>query len=229
MKRNVFVMCVVVIAFCSLTNAEPFNVGTTPKETDWTSWGYVVDGQDWANWFNVCISYGTEATMSGNYVIQEDFLFQVDPSTSGLTDPSSVYGANWWNHDDVYGLGEFFDAGLGTNDQNYYLKLTLGTIDTWEIWYDADRNLVNDGGSEHAIFEGTVDSYFNRDGYFYGFFTESDGVYNGLFGPSHFEGFPSLVNSGFHAGCGEPVPAPGAMLLGILGLGAAGIKLRKPI
>lgn len=111
--------------------------------------------------------------------------------------------------------------------KTYVFKLTLGATDTWEVWYDADRDLVNDGGSEHAILGGTVDSYFNRGGYFYGFLTESDGIYNGLFSPSHNEGFPDLVNTGFHAGCGEPVPVPGAVLLGILGLGTAGLKLRK--
>lgn len=118
MKRNIYVMSMFVIACSSLVNAEPFKVGTTPKETNWTTWGYVVDSQDWANWFNVCISYGTEADMSGDHVIQEDFLFQVDPSTSGLPDPSSVYGDDWWNHDDVYGLGEFFDAGSQASDKN---------------------------------------------------------------------------------------------------------------
>jgi hypothetical protein len=164
--------------------------------------------------------------MSGNYVIEEDFLFQVDPSTSGLADPSIVYGENWWNHDDVYGLGEFFDAGLGTQDRNYYFKLTLGATDTWEVWYDADRDLANDGGSEHAILGGTVDSYINRDGYFYGFLTATGG-YDGYFSATHDEGNPDLVNTGFHAGYGEPVPVPAAVILGILGLGVVGVKLRK--
>ena len=105
-------------AICGVGSASPFPVSPVPKETDWAVWGYVVDGQTWANWFAVTIPWGTEAAMSGTYVIQQDLLFWVDPATSGLADPTTVYGNNYWNHDDVYGLGEFFDAGLGTNDRN---------------------------------------------------------------------------------------------------------------
>ncbi|MEW6668642.1 MAG: PEP-CTERM sorting domain-containing protein [Thermodesulfobacteriota bacterium] len=223
MKRQLSTTMFFCFLFAFSVNAfgAPFPVSPVPKETGWTGWGYVVDGQTWGNWFAVNIPYGTEASMSGNYVIQEDFLFQVDPATSGLADPNSVYGQNFWNHDNVYGLGEFFDAGLGTNDRNYYLKLTLGATDTWEVWYDADRDLINDGGSEHAILAGTVSQYWNRDGYFYGVLVDDDGKYNGDFSPSHTEGTPDLVFTNFHAGKNEPVPEPATMLL--LGSGLAAL------
>jgi len=212
---------------------DPFPVSPTPKEPNWTSWGYVVDGQTWANWFAVNIPWGTEAAMSGNYVIQEDFLFQVDPLTSGLVEADRIATYDdplWWNHDDVYGLGEFFDAGLGTNDRNYYFKLTLGATDTWELWYDADRDLVNDGGSEHALFSGSVDSYWNRDGYFYGILSDSDDRFDGYYSPSHNEGNPLFVNTTFHAGQNDPIPEPATMLLlgsGIIGLAGFRRKFRK--
>jgi len=191
---------------CGSAVGQPSPVGTTPAEPAWTTWGYVVDGQDWANWLAVCIPWDTPAAMSGVYTLKEDFLFQVDPSTSGLSDPTSVYGANWWNHDGVYGLGEFFDAGLGANDRQYALTLDL-TAGTWSVFYDANRNEVNDGGSEHAILTGEVSSYFNNGGHFYGVLA-SDGIYHGYFSTSHNEGTPALVNGTFHAGCGEPVPEP---------------------
>lgn len=215
-------LAVCLVIATSVASAGPYQVGSTPKETNWESWGYQVDYQDWANWFAVSIEWGTDAAMSGSYVIEEDFLFRVDPETSGLTDPSSVYGQDFWNHDDVYGLGEFFDAGLGTNDRQYAIDLDL-TLSTWSVWYDADRDLLRDGGSEHDIFGGTVSSYWDRGGYFYGILTSDNGKYDGFFTTSHDEGNPDLINSVFHAGAGDPIPEPGTMALlgtGILGLGA---------
>lgn len=212
----------VLFACCTPAGADPFPVGTTPKESRWaTPWGYVVDGQAWGNWFSVAVPWGTEAAMSGTYVINEDFLIWVAPDTSGLADPTSVYGQAYWNHDDEYGLGEFFDAGLGVNDRNYTLTLSLGVTNTWQVWYDANRNLSNDGGSEHAILEGTVNSYWNNGGYFYGILTDDDGKYDGDF-DVWYEGYPDLRVNGFHAGATtQPVPVPAAVLLGGVGLGLA--------
>jgi hypothetical protein len=224
----------VAAACCGLANAAPFPVSPVPKETNWTTWGYVVDGQTWANWFAVNVPWGTEAAMSGTYLIQQDFLFWVNPATSGLADPTVVYGQNFWNHDDVYGLGEFFDAGLGANDRCYAFTLSLGATDTWQVWYDENHNLVNDGGWEHAILEGTVVSYFDNGGMFYGVLLDDDNKYNGVFESGIWdEGNPDLIVNGFHAGAtGQPVqvPVPGALLLGGLGAGLVGwIRRRKAL
>ncbi|MBC8179512.1 hypothetical protein H8E88_00150 [candidate division KSB1 bacterium] len=127
MKKFLILFCAVAfICFAGNALAGPFPVGPTPKETNWTSWGYVVDNQTWANWFAVEIPYGSVASMSGTYTIVQDLLFLVDPNTSGLTDPASVYGANFWNHDGIYGLGEFFDAGLGAKYQIIWLICLIG-------------------------------------------------------------------------------------------------------
>lgn len=210
--------------------AEPFAVGPVPKEPAWTTWGYQVDGQTWANWFAVSIPWGTEEEMSGIYVIDEDFLFRVDPDTSGLEDPEAVYGNLWWNHDDVHGLGEFFDAGSQASDRYYAFELSLGQTDTWSVFYESPRDLTyveSTVTGEHRIFEGTVVTYWNRDGYFYGILAEGDGRYNGYFTPSVNDGQPLLVNSGFHAGYGDPVPEPAAVALVILGgMVAAARKVR---
>ena len=207
--------------------ADPFSVGTIPAESDWTLWGYTVDGQPWANWLVVDIPWGSEASMSGTYYLQEDFLFWVDPSTSGLADPHLVYDADWWNHDGVYGLGEFFDAGKQPGDRNYSLILTLGATDTWAVFYDGNRNQLIDGAADHIIFGGTVTSYWERNGRFYGVLTSDDGTYDGFFTSSHDEGTPELMDSVFHAGYGQPVPEPGTLLLCAGALACAARRRRR--
>ena len=222
------IVLALVILLCGTTAAlaAPFPVDPTPSESGWEGWGYVVDNQTSGNWFSVMISWGTDAAMSGSYVILEDFLFQIDPSTSGLSDPSSVYGEDFWNHDGIYGLGEFFDAGLETNDRNYVFDLNLdGPNSTWSVWYDADRDMIKDGGSEHVILGGVVESYWDQDGYFYGVLAEADGIYDGYFASTHNEGTPNVLNGTFHAGYGDPVPIPAvAWLFGSGLLGLAGLR-----
>ncbi len=133
-----------------------------------------MDNQEWANWFAITIPWGAPATMSGGYVIEEDFLLSVDPDTSVLSDPDSVCEDNWGDHDREYGLGEFFDAGDAASDRKYCLTLSVDGDDTWGAWYDAARDQVHDGGSEDAILAGTVTSSWNRGGYFYGVLEDDD-------------------------------------------------------
>ncbi len=234
--ENVWYACLIFFlvflptAFVEATPVGPFPVGTTPSEPRWESpWGYTVDGQAWGNWFRIEVPWGTTTEMSDDYVIQEDFLIWVNPSTSGLANPSSIYGADWWNHDGVYGLGEFFDAGKQPGDQNYVLTLDV-VNGIWAVWYDGNRNGIKEGGAEHDILAGTIDSYWNYGGYFYGVLTDSDGRYNGFFTSSHDEDTPLLINPTFHAGSPAPIPEPTTVLL--VGTGLAGLlgfrkKFRK--
>jgi len=209
----------VLVAASGAALADPFPVGTTPQEPNWGTWGYTVDGQAWGNWLVVDVPWGSEAAMSGTYYLREDFLIWVDPATSGLADPHTVYDANWWNHDSTYGLGEFFDAGIQPSDKNYSLVLSLGGTDTWDVFYDSNRNQIIDGSSDHVLFGGTVSSYWNRGGKFYGVLVSDDGKYDGYFSSSHDEGTPDLVDGTFHAGYGDPVPEPVTLALFALGLG----------
>ena len=207
LRRTVLALAVLaLLGTAHAVSAAPYPVGPNPVGP-WLSWGYQVDYQTRANWLAVNIPWGTEAAMSGNYVILEDFLFRVDPSTSGLADPSTVYGQAFWKHDGIYGLGEFFEAGLGTNDRYYVLELSLGATDTWKVFYEDPRDvayLFDFTTGEHYIFEGTVSSYYNRDGYFYGVLTEDDGKYNGVFTAAVSDGTPDIMDPVFHAGKDDP-------------------------
>jgi hypothetical protein len=209
------IVMTVLFVFTSITAyADPFPVCPDQNEADWQSWGYTVDQQNWGNWFVVNIPWDTASNMSGVYTIKEDFLFQVDPSTcddsTGL-DCNAIYGANWFQHknadcsQNVNGLGEFFDAGiLNTNvdDGQYSLDLDL-TANTWAVFYDANRNQVNDGGSEHNILEGTVLCYFDVNGFLYAVLQDDDEKYNGFFTSGQNEGTPDLLNGTFHLGSAQ--------------------------
>jgi len=197
----------------------PFKVGPDPKETDWESWGYTVDHQTWANFFRVHIPWkDTLSNMTGKYVVEEDFLIYVDPSTSGLSNPSAVYGGDSWNHDGLYGLGEFFDAGSQSKDQCYVLNLTHNPDDsfTWEVWYDGNTNQVRDADYEITILAGTCTEYRDVGGYFWGVLPDEDGLYNGVFikGTAKDEGTPPLVDPIFVAGPCVPEPASVVLLGG---------------
>ena len=219
MKRFILLTSTIVVLMACTAMADPFMVWPVQEQADW--WGYHVDNQIWANWFAVTIPWGTEAAMSGIYPIDQDFLFRVDPATSGLADPASIYGNDWWNHRNaagvrVCGLGEFFDAGSQASDRYYAFRLSLtGTCDTWQVFYDEPRDLTlvpSTVTGEHVVFEGTVLAYWNRDGYFYGVLSETDGVYDGYFTPTVNDGTPTLVNAGFHAGCGAPLLGVGGLV-----------------
>lgn len=217
-----------VLALASVGAADPYPVGTTPSGP-WITWGYGVDGQAWANWFVVDIPWSTDAAMSGTWLVQQDFLFRVDPATSGSTNPANPYAQSFWNHDGVPGLGEFFDAGIQSSDRNYYLTLSLsGGTGTWALFYDGNRNQLADQPGDHAILAGAVLAYFNRDGKFYGILQDADGKYDGYFIDAQNEGNPNLINGVFHAGFGDPVPEPASLLVwSVLGLVGGAYGLRR--
>lgn len=146
MKKSAVVASILVmLAACGAANAQMCQLGKYQNEPDWRTWDYEVDDHGWANMLLVPIPWtGDAATMSGTYVIEKNPTFQVDPDASGVSNPTTVYGADFWNHHDttdqgVYGPVEFYDAGVATSDQKYLLELDL-VKSTWECWYDADRD-----------------------------------------------------------------------------------------
>ena len=98
-------------------------------------------------------------------------------------------------------------------------------IDTGAVVWYSDTNLNSDGLDHMVAYQGTDTDTINIAGYGPGLWTDNEFILgfediSGL-GDADYQDLVVMVESV------QPVPVPGAVLLGMLGLGAVGIKLRK--
>lgn len=116
-------------------------------------------------------------------------------------------------------------VNFGGNLFGYYLDATVGNNNNAAIFY-SDTQFNNDSVDHMYAYQGTGDTV-QLPGYNEGTWTPNEWIlawedlWNG--GDEDYTGFVVMVESV------EPVPVPGAVLLGLLGLSAAGIKLRKRV
>ena len=120
------------------------------------------------------------------------------------------------------------DSGIdfGGNLFGYYLD-TRGTSAAGGggLWY-SDTALNSDGADHMYAYQGTDTDTVQLPGYFPGVWTDSEFILafeagEIPVGTLDYEDFVVMVESV------NPVPVPGAVLLGILGLSIVGVKLRK--
>ena len=129
----------------------------------------------------------------------------------------------------IFTLGGTNDTGIdfAGNLFGYYLD-TAGLCTGGGLWY-SDSGLNRDLADHMYAYQGTDTDMVQLPGYLPGEWKDNEfilafecgSVGQSPYGDKDYDDFLVMVNSV------NPIPVPGAVLLGILGLGAAGIKLRK--